>query len=125
MTARKRKVLKLFTIAVAIGCMYTLFVKYTGFAIPCIFYVITDLKCPGCGVTRMCLSLLQLDFVTAFSYNQMLFMLMPVLIFLFGRYTFDYVKGGRWVLAKSSSALLYVCIGLLLLFAVYRNMIGL
>lgn len=38
-------------------------------------------SCPGCGMTRACLSLLQLDFQAAFAYHPLVFMLVPALLY--------------------------------------------
>ncbi|MGL5435839.1 MAG: DUF2752 domain-containing protein [Lachnospiraceae bacterium] len=111
-------------IAAVTGCTYAAFVTNTGRALPCGIYLITGFKCPGCGVTRMCLSLMQLDFKNAFYSNQMLFVLLPVLSYLFGSYTLRYVKTGRWSLSKGQTVLTYICIVLLLMYAVYRNIRG-
>ena len=48
--------------------------------IPCIFHEITNLYCPGCGVTRMIFSILKLDFYQAFRYNPFIFILLILLI---------------------------------------------
>ena len=42
---------------------------------------ITGLYCPGCGITRMLLSILQFDFYQAFRYNPLLFICLPFFIF--------------------------------------------
>ncbi len=47
-----------------------------GFSI-CIFYNITGVYCPSCGMTRAFVSLLNLDFKSAFMYNPM-FILVPL-----------------------------------------------
>ncbi len=124
MKQRTRKIGTGFAIAAAAGCAYAVFVKYTGLAIPCMIHLITGLKCPGCGVTRMCLSIMQLDFKNAYHSNQMLFVLLPVLSYLFGSYVLSYIRTGRWVMSKAQTLLTYICIGLLLLFTVYRNLYG-
>ena len=41
------------------------------------------LYCPGCGITRMLLSILQLDFYQAFRYNPIIFIDVPILFILF------------------------------------------
>lgn len=43
--------------------------------IPCLFHVITDIPCPGCGMTRACLSLTQGEFVDAWRYHPFSFFL--------------------------------------------------
>ena len=58
-----------------------LFLNQTySFYIPCFFHKITGLYCPGCGITRMVLSLLHLDFYQAFRWNPFLFLLTPLFI---------------------------------------------
>ena len=53
----------------ALGLGYAAFIHLTGWAVPCLFRQVTGLKCPGCGVTSMCLALLRLDFAAAFRWN--------------------------------------------------------
>ena len=68
-TARLKSVSKSTVIILAIGIVYYLFVKITHLGIPCVFNLVTGLHCPGCGISRMFISLFSLDFKTAFSYN--------------------------------------------------------
>ena len=51
--------------------------------IDCPIKKITGLNCPGCGITRMLLSILQLDFYQAFRYNPLLFICLPFFIFFY------------------------------------------
>lgn len=39
--------------------------------IPCLFYELTGLQCPGCGNSRAALALARLDLPAAFCYNPM------------------------------------------------------
>lgn len=50
--------------------------------INCPIKKITGLYCPGCGITRMLLSILQLDFYQALRYNPLLFLSLPFFLFL-------------------------------------------
>lgn len=45
------------------------------------FHKITNLYCPGCGVTRMLFSLIRLDFYQAFRYNPLVFILGVLYVF--------------------------------------------
>lgn len=63
------------------GFLYLLLI-YFDIVIPCFFYKLTGFYCPGCGVTRMFLSLLHLDFYQAFRFNPLLFILFPFFIIL-------------------------------------------
>ena len=59
---RLQKTLLKYAIVFAIALAYLIFVLCTGIGIPCIFYEITGLKCVGCGISRMLVSIVKLDF---------------------------------------------------------------
>lgn len=107
-----------------IGLLYGFFVSRTGIAIPCIFHLVTGLKCPGCGVTRMCVALMHLDFRSAYEYNQMIFILSPVLLFIFLTCVIGYIRNGHWETNRTQNVVLYVCIALLIGFGIARNIVG-
>ena len=48
----------------------------------CLFRTLLHIPCPGCGMTRAVVSLLHLEFPTAFSYHPMVFAL-PVMVLYF------------------------------------------
>ena len=52
-----------------------LFIQKTKFYFPCLFQKLTNFYCPGCGITRMILSILKFDFYQAFRYNPLVFLL--------------------------------------------------
>lgn len=104
-----------------LGLAYGLFVKITGLAIPCIFHLLTGWKCPGCGVTRMCVALLQMDFIGAFYCHPMLLIQLPFLGLIFLRNMIAYIKNGVCRLSRLENACVYICIVLLLVFTVFRN----
>lgn len=122
---RLRRVAVYAGLILAVGVCYGRFVQRTGLAIPCFFHLITGLLCPGCGVTRMCVALLHLDFKTAFYSNQALFLLMPVLGIVFLVYIADYVKNGRWNMNRVQSGIIYVCTVIMVVFGVLRNILPL
>ena len=107
-----------------VGLLYGFFVSRTGIAIPCIFHLVTGLKCPGCGVTRMCVALMHLDFRSAYEYNQMIFILSPVLLFIFLTCVIGYIRNGHWETNRTQNVVLYVCIALLIGFGIARNIVG-
>lgn len=121
MKARIRKAGLFLIAALAVGYIYIAIVEYIGFGIPCVFYEITGLRCPGCGVTQMCISLINFDIGGAFKSNGMLLILLPILGYVFGKYALTYIKTGRPLLSQKQNVLIYICIGLLLLFAIFRN----
>ncbi|MBQ9360494.1 MAG: DUF2752 domain-containing protein [Lachnospiraceae bacterium] len=81
MTDKFRKNILGFIITGAALLGYLLLRRLTGFYIPCPFRLITGLKCPGCGVTKMIEALLMLDFTQAYEANPFLFVTLPFLIF--------------------------------------------
>ena len=105
------------------GLGYAAFVQKTGWASPCLFREVTGYLCPGCGVTRMCLSLLQLDLAAAFSYNPALFLLTPIFAVIFVPYLAGYIRSGKRELSRAQNRMLYVCIAVLLVFGVVRNFV--
>ncbi len=62
---------------------------------PCIFHEITGLYCPGCGMTRATYSILNLEIKKAFGYNQLFFILIPVLIYMGIKQVFNLKKYGE------------------------------
>lgn len=123
---KRKRIQKVITYAFCIlmaGFLYGIFVKYTGLAIPCPFHKITGLKCPGCGVTGMCMALMQLDFRKAFFYNPMLFLLLLPLGIVCAGSVAGYIKDGTKQIQRWQKFVLYVCIVLLMLYGVVRNVV--
>ena len=71
----RRRILQIYMGVLAVGMAYLLWLKCTGIGIPCMVNQVTGLLCPGCGVSRMFLALLRLDFSGAFRYNSVMFCL--------------------------------------------------
>ena len=107
-----------------IGILYAIFVQATHIAIPCMFYTITGLRCPGCGITHMCISILHGNFRQAMQYNYMIFFLLPLLILITGDYILRYIRTGQWKILRWQSYAFYIMIICLVLFAVVRNIYG-
>lgn len=122
---RLRKVAAYGMILLVAGFCYGIFVQKTGLAVPCLFRQVTGFQCPGCGVTRMCVALLQLDFAKAFQSNQALFLLAPVMGIVFLKYLVDYIRNGTWKLNQTQTYILYVCIAVLVIFGIARNVLPL
>ncbi|MBQ3022996.1 MAG: DUF2752 domain-containing protein [Clostridia bacterium] len=79
-----------------IGLSYYVFIKLTGKRIPCISHAVFKFYCPGCGVTRMCVALLEGDFALAFRQNSFVFCLLPLLLI------WSFYKGYRYVWGKET-----------------------
>lgn len=119
---RLKRLLLLAGLILGIGLAYAVFVRLSGLSIPCPFHAVTGLLCPGCGVTRMCLALLRLDFAAAWQANPVLLLLLPVLAALLIRQAMRYVKTGRSTLSRRESALVWGMAAVLLLWGIARNL---
>jgi len=121
MRNRIKKTIVVSATVLLFGCAYAFLYSKTGFGIPCLFHLLTGYNCPGCGVTRMLISLFSLDFPAAFSYNACLFAITPVLLYLFVKGTYSYIHHGSFKGNKFDTILTYGCVGLLLAWGVVRN----
>ena len=119
--ARRKKVIVIIGIACLLGGGYAILCMQ-GIVIPCIFHEVTGLKCPGCGVTHMCLSLLRLDFAEAFAANQALFVLLPLFVFYAIKISARYVKSGSMKFSKFDNIVCFSVIVILIVFAIVRNL---
>lgn len=70
-------------VLIVIFLIYAILIISFDIGIPCVFYEITGLYCPGCGITRLCLSLFEGDIYQAFRYNPIIFIDLPILFILF------------------------------------------
>lgn len=121
MTARIKKVAAAAVILIAVGVLYVIINRLTGFAIPCPFHLVTGLNCPGCGVSRMFISLLQLDFKSAFKYNAALTVTLPLILYLLISLIIKYIRRGSVKPNKFQNILIYFLIGFFLVFGILRN----
>lgn len=67
-----------------------------GMGIPCVFYSLTGLQCPGCGVTRMFSALFKGDFSAAYHSNAAIFLLLPILAGIGCYASVHWLKTGSW-----------------------------
>ncbi|AJS60643.1 hypothetical protein UB51_21745 [Paenibacillus sp. IHBB 10380] len=67
-------------VSLGVGGLFYLkvWLPVTKIDVPCVFHELTGFYCPGCGITRVTLSLLGLDFVQAFRYNPLVFIILPL-----------------------------------------------
>ncbi len=122
MAERRKKVIKIALVILLIGATYTVAVLIIGKGIPCPFHTVTGLKCPGCGVSRMFLSLFRLDFASAFRHNAAVLCLLPLMAATAARFVYVYVKRGTRRDRFADGAVWFM-IAALLVFGVLRNII--
>lgn len=117
---RLRKTVVKYAIILGIALAYLVFVLLTGIGIPCIFHEITGFKCPGCGISRMFVSLARLDIAAAFKYNPFIFITGPFIIAYLAFSEVKYIisgsnKMGKWEI------FLWVELFLMLAYGILRN----
>lgn len=99
---------------VSVGVLYLKVLSPTfNIHIPCPIKHVTGFDCPGCGMTRLSLSLLEGDLYQAFRYNSLIFILLPLFIV----YYYSVSKGKK----KMSDYLLYSMLIMTVLFGILRN----
>ena len=91
--------------------------------IPCIFHKITNLYCPGCGITRCLFAVLQGDFKKAFRYNQLFFIIFPfwLIYYLYSTYLFI-VNKENIVFSKVYNVIWIVLLIIAIIFGILRNL---
>lgn len=121
---QKDRLIKIVTktgILSVIAIAYAIFVHFTGWGIPCIFSLITKLQCPGCGITRMFLSLFKGDLMDAAKYNLLVLCLLPFFIVLICYKTFKYIVTGKWDMFFAEKIFYIIGFFLCVLFFILRN----
>ncbi|MCI6020027.1 MAG: DUF2752 domain-containing protein [Clostridiales bacterium] len=114
--------MKIFAVILAAGGLYALFYLKTGIGIPCMFRLVTGLKCPGCGVTHMCAALLHMDFKAAWESNPAIFSMLPAGAVLFVYTVYVYIREGRWPGQRWYNIIIGVMIAVMTVFGVVRNL---
>lgn len=104
------------------GGAYAVFCLRTGKGVPCLFHLVTGLQCPGCGVSRMLLCLLRLDFSGAWEANPVILCLLLPGGIVAGKCVCQYVKTGNPNPRGLWNAALWGMIVILLVFGVVRNL---
>lgn len=119
MPDKKRTLKTFFVLMLLMG--YYLFMRNTGLGIPCPIRYFFHILCPGCGISHMLLSLLQGNFLKAFSYHPVIFVSLPFLIYLILKLLYGYLfmKKTDWNFVEN--AMIWLLIIALILFTVYRN----
>ena len=120
MRKRLKKYLIMLAVGLTAGVIYFLLTQL-GFVIPCIFHRITGFYCPGCGVTRMCINIIKLDFYSAFRSNPAVFVIVPFLAIIFAVRAYSYLKYGTAKHEKWMTVIEITSLTILIIFGVLRN----
>lgn len=119
----KRLIKVISKISILISCLlgYYFLNKYYHFGIPCLFKKITNLQCPGCGITRCLFSLLEGNIIKAFHYNELVTILLPLFIIYTTINIYKYVKENTKV--KLPNIVWNSLLIIVIIFGIVRNII--
>ncbi len=107
-----------------VGFAYFLICNKIGFGLPCLFHFVTGLQCPGCGISRVCISILKGDLQSAWMYNRGALLIAPFLMYLFIRVVYMYIRYDDIQLKKWEKVVTTVITVAFMLYGVLRNIYG-
>ena len=98
-------------------------VELIGMDIPCLFKLIFDIPCPGCGMTRAFRQILKLNFKKAMYYNILSVPLLIVIIILIICLVKDFIKKENTVekFIKNMDSKYYILVVILLIISEIVN----
>lgn len=106
----------------AVGAFYLYHHDPYSYPLPCIFYLLTGLYCPGCGAGRACYSILHLRFKDALAYNPLMTILVPLICIYIAARLIDWmITGGNHVDKKISVKLLVWILVIVFIYGALRN----
>ena len=122
---KKRLFSELFKLLIILfaGILYYIIILVTGFKIPCVFNYFTGYLCPGCGMTRMIISVLNFDFSSAYYYNRAIFLTLPFILSFLIYEEIKYIKNGKRPFSKASHTFFILEAAILIVFGIARNLI--
>ena len=84
--------------------------------IPCIFHSVTDVPCPGCGMTRACLALTHAHFAEVWYYHPFSFVIVSLAL---GTAFFSSQLKNAWSSYSSNTRNLIIIIGIVFCMSVW------
>lgn len=110
-------------LALSGGLAYYLLLVHFNIGIPCLFNVITNLKCPGCGITHLILNLSKFKFRQAFLCNQFIFITSPFIIYFIIKNYLCWLLNITFKLNKVENILIILLLIGSIIFTIARNII--
>lgn len=99
-TTEQTRLIRAGAVCICAGLVYGYLLIPLGLRLRCPFRALTSLRCPGCGVTDLCLAVLHGRFWEAPAYNWGLTVSLPALVWL----AVSHWKYGRPISSASSGS---------------------
>jgi len=115
----KKKLLTII-ILLLVAIFYYFIVTKTSLSIKCPLSFF-NIKCPGCGITRMYVHMLSGKFSNAIKDNAVIFIYQPLIYYLIFKNLFLYIQDKPFILNKIEKILSYILLFSLLIFGIIRN----
>ena len=122
---RKKRMIKLVMSCTGLFCagiFYAYYLIPRGVHIPCLFRELTGFRCPGCGITGACLSILHGHPLEAIPKNWGAALITPFVLLLLILQAKHYVDGTQ--MKKWEKIMAIGCLLELLIWFILRNMMG-
>ncbi len=84
--------------------------------IPCLFHSVTDVPCPGCGMTRACIAITQANFIEAWDYHPFSYMIVALAV---GMAFFPTQLMNTWMRFSVNARNLIVILGIVICLSVW------
>ena len=118
----QKKILIIYIVLICSGLAIYAFITLSHINFFCPFYKATGLYCPGCGLTRSCVRLIHFDFYRSFR-NHPAFFVGAVVWVIISIFAFI-GKPKCFRNSKVNLTILYITLGLYILFSIMRNIPG-
>lgn len=118
-----RLVLFTFLALAGVFLIYLIY-HFTGIGFKCPCFEFTGFKCAGCGNTHALQSLLQLDFLTSFSYNYIYPVEMLYILWVYLNSAKSYIKNGKFNYKSPCQVLDIIILIVVVLWIPLRNILG-
>ena len=120
---RFKRVVRLTALFLSIGILYALFIHFFQLNIPCIFHLITGIRCPGCGFTHGMMALLHLDIRKSLEANILIIPTMLYVAVVYFHTAGKYIQTGKYYLTSGHAWLDIVFLVMICVWGIVRNII--
>ena len=120
---KEKTILSTLLLILLLLIIYIFIIKIFNIIIPCPINHFFHIDCPGCGLTRMFLSLLDGNIYSSFRYNMFMFLLLPIIFILFIDLIISIIIKKDSLIIKMPKYIYVVVLIFSLLFGIFRNII--